>query len=105
MQGRRQSVRDAVFGVYQDVQRMIRTETWKLIEYPRLGRMQLFEIGRDPDERSDLSGDPAHAARMRTMRAQLTEWHRGLPQAPPDRERTGAGEAISAARRASQSSR
>jgi arylsulfatase A-like enzyme len=81
MQGRRQAVRDTLFGVYRDVQRMIRTETWKLIEYPRIGRVQLFEIGRDPDERNDLSSDPRQAARIRQMTTRLAEWSRGLP--PP----------------------
>jgi arylsulfatase A-like enzyme len=83
MHGRRKTVRDTLFGVYQDVQRMIRTDTWKLIDYPRIGRFQLFEIGRDPDERNDLSTDARQAARVRQMAKRLAEWHRGLDR--PDR--------------------
>jgi choline-sulfatase len=83
MHGRRKTVRDTLFGVYQDVQRMIRTDTWKLIDYPRIGRVQLFEIGRDPDERNDLSTDARQAARVRQMAKRLAEWHRGLDR--PDR--------------------
>ncbi len=29
---------------------MIRTERWKLIHYPKIGRFQLFDLGNDPLE-------------------------------------------------------
>lgn len=93
MQGRHKTVRDTLFGVYQNVQRMMRTDTWKLIDYPRIGRVQLFELGRDPDERNDLSTDAGQAARVRQMATRLAEWHRGLPQPRPDRQKTGPGDA------------
>jgi arylsulfatase A-like enzyme len=106
MQGRRKTVRDTLFGVYRDVQRMIRTDTWKLIDYPRIGRVQLFEVERDPDERNDLSHDPGTAARVREMSTRLAEWYRSLPAAGagvesgaaarrprPDGEEAGPGDA------------
>ncbi len=46
--------RDAVFGAYRDVQRMVRTARWKYIEYPQINKTQLFDLENDPHELSDL---------------------------------------------------
>jgi len=70
LRGETASHREAVFSAYQrpvsevsasegrepllHVQRMARTEHWKLIEYPHLGRTQLFDLERDPHETRDL---------------------------------------------------
>jgi arylsulfatase A-like enzyme len=49
------------------VQRMIRTDRWKLIYYSNVKRYQLFDLTNDPHELKDLSADPRHA----TIRAEL----------------------------------
>lgn len=69
--GRRREVREAAFAVYKDVQRMVRRGNWKLIWYPKIGRFQLFEVGRDPWELTDLAGEPAQAARLAEMKQLL----------------------------------
>lgn len=58
---------DAVFSSYRDVQRMVRTEDWKLVWYPKAGRWQLFRVKDDPDELNDLSGDGRHAAVLKHL--------------------------------------
>jgi arylsulfatase A-like enzyme len=63
-----------VFGYFNDVQRMVRGDRWKLIRYPTLGREQLFDLVRDPLERDDLSADPAHTAVRDSLRAELAAW-------------------------------
>lgn len=68
---------DAVFGYFTDSQRMIRTaDGWKLIRYPRADRWQLFDLNRDPFERTDLSADPASRERFEALRAQLADWRK-----------------------------
>jgi len=67
----RASLYDHTFGYFRDVQRMVRTDRWKLIRYPKIGRWQLFDLKADPLERRDLSADPACADVMADLRARL----------------------------------
>lgn len=86
LRGRRGEVHDAVFGYFTDTQRMIRTpDGWKLIWYPRAGRLQLFDITHDPNELHDLSADPARADRLRALARSLRAWlrERGDPLEKP----------------------
>ena len=46
--GKKKAVRDSVFAAYRDVQRMVRTERWKLIAYPKIERTQLFDLAERP---------------------------------------------------------
>ena len=66
-------LRDHVFAAYRDVQRMVRTDRWKLIWYPKAGRTQLFDLAADPDERENLAGRGEHAATLADLRARLAE--------------------------------
>jgi arylsulfatase A-like enzyme len=74
-----------VFGYFGDVQRMIRTDRWKLIDYPKITRHQLFDLRADPLERKDLSADPQHAATMAELSAKLRAWQQqaGDPAVKP----------------------
>jgi len=66
--GRVARVRDTVFLPYMDLMRAVRDERWKLICYPKVNHVQLFDLRRDPDERRDLAEDRRHAAtRQRLM--------------------------------------
>ena len=56
---------------YQKVQRALRDGRYKLIRYPQVDRTQLFDLVADPDERTDLSSRPEHAARVAAMTAAL----------------------------------
>jgi choline-sulfatase len=53
---------DAIFGYYKHFQRMVRTRTHKLIVYPHIRRLQLFDLQKDPWEMHDLSEDGALAS-------------------------------------------
>ena len=61
-------------GYFRDVQRMIRTDRWKLIDYPRAGRRQLFDLKNDPLERRNLADDPAWTAQREELQSMLTSW-------------------------------
>jgi arylsulfatase A-like enzyme len=72
MHRRAESVRDEIFGAYRDVQRMVRTDRWKLIHYPKIDRTQLFDLQVDPHELRDLSDNRRHADTVAQLRARLT---------------------------------
>lgn len=66
-----QPARRSLTFAYQNVQRALRDERYKLIRYPQVDRTQLFDLANDPDERTDLSTQPEHAARVTAMTTAL----------------------------------
>lgn len=76
LRGNQEQVRTAVFGYYHDHQRMIRTDRWKLIRYPKIDRQQLFDIVNDPDEINDLSHSADHQMVLNELHAQMDQWFR-----------------------------
>jgi choline-sulfatase len=61
LHGGDQPLHDAVFSYYIGFQRMVRTKMHRLIVYPKIRRIQVFDIEHDPWEKHDLSNDPASA--------------------------------------------
>ncbi len=49
----------------------VRTETHKLIYYPRTDEWELFDLAKDPDELRSVYGDPAYADKVRELKAEL----------------------------------
>ncbi|MCA9113548.1 MAG: sulfatase-like hydrolase/transferase [Planctomycetaceae bacterium] len=76
LDGSREEIYEAVFGMFRNSQRMIRTAGWKLIDYPQAGRRQLFDLQHDPLEKNDLSRDPQHMAKQQELLARLRTWQR-----------------------------
>ena len=56
------------------VQRMVRTDRWKLIYYTNVKRYQLFDLANDPHELKDLSADPQHAPVRGELEHKLDAW-------------------------------
>ena len=86
--GRKRTIRDSVMAAYRDVQRSVRTETHKLIEYNVAGKRttQLFDLGRDPweiDNRAEK--DPR---RVEQLRGLLRAWMKRAGD-PLDLDRPG----------------
>jgi arylsulfatase A-like enzyme len=73
MAGRQAKVRDAIFCAYRSFQRSVRTDEWKLIRYPHINHVQLFNLKNDPDELKDLSRDPKYADKVKEMTKLLEE--------------------------------
>ncbi len=70
--GKKKAVREALFCVYMATQRMVRDDRFKLLWYPKIETMQLFDLKTDPDELANLAADAAHAdtlARMKKLMA------------------------------------
>lgn len=76
--GQTERHRDTVVSAYMAVQRMVRDDRYKLIEYTVHGerRSQLFDLREDPLELRDLSDDPALTDRLPALRAELTNWQK-----------------------------
>ena len=74
LRGDKEQIHPFVVGYFRTFQRMIRDANWKYVEYPQVGRQQLFHISDDPDELNDLSHDAAHNATKATLAASLHHW-------------------------------
>ncbi|WP_396627547.1 sulfatase-like hydrolase/transferase [Luteitalea sp.] len=66
--------RDSLFTVYTKTQRAVRDQRWKLIAYPALGYLQLFDLQADPHEMTDLATTPAHAAEVARLQGLMKTW-------------------------------
>lgn len=81
LRGEVEEIYPEVFAYFRNFQRMIRTDEWKLIEYPQIGRQQLFHLTEDPLERNDLSKEPRHAKKLAELEKRLHTWQ-GSQQDP-----------------------
>jgi arylsulfatase A-like enzyme len=78
-------VRDTVFLPYINIQRAVRDDRWKLICYPKISYMQLFDLADDPDEKINLIDRPEHAGEVNRLVGLMREWQTstGDPQKLP----------------------
>jgi arylsulfatase A-like enzyme len=73
-QGRSEQTRDSLFTVYMKTQRAVRDERWKLIAFPALGHLQLFDLAADPFETTNLIDQPAHAGQVSRLKNLMRDW-------------------------------
>jgi choline-sulfatase len=69
---------DSVFCWYQNFQRSVRTKDHKLIVYPQVKRVQIFDLARDPWETHDVSDDPPYAPVKKDLMARLKQHQKEL---------------------------
>ncbi len=62
---------EAIYNGYVDLQRMIRKDGHKLIVYPKLNKILLFDLNKDPEEMNDLAKLPEQQERVETLFNQL----------------------------------
>ncbi len=75
LQGRKTRWENKVYGEYQYT-RMVRTERWKYVHRTEGFLSELFDLETDPGERRNVAGHPAHADRVRQLKARLDGWFR-----------------------------
>lgn len=89
-ENRKEHVRDSVFLPFLDIQRSVRDDRWKLIAYPKIGHLQLFDLQTDPHEATNLIDRAEHAGHVERLQALLKRWQAkvGDPLEIPTRNRT-----------------
>ena len=70
---RRESHYNGVYGAYMDVQRMIRKDGFKLIIYPKIDKLLLFDMERDPNEMNDLADSAEYREKVKMLFGDLLE--------------------------------
>jgi arylsulfatase A-like enzyme len=83
LSGKQARVRDSLFTAYTKVQRAVRDDRWKLLVYPQVNKVQLFDLREDPPEMKDLSADKGHAADVERLTGLLKEWQQQLGDGLP----------------------
>lgn len=73
-EGRKASIRDSVFLPFLGIQRAVRDERWKLIAYPQIGHLQLFDLKSDPYEMTNLIDDPAALKELPRLQKLMDQW-------------------------------
>lgn len=58
---------ESIYGAYLNVQRMIRKDGFKLLVYPEINKVLLFNMNEDPEEMNDLAGDISNKEKINTM--------------------------------------
>ncbi|GGZ13354.1 choline-sulfatase [Echinicola pacifica] len=56
-----------IYGAYRHLQRMIRKDGYKLIVYPKINKVLLYDLNADPNEMKDLAADPAMKSKVNQL--------------------------------------
>ncbi|HEY2249836.1 MAG TPA: sulfatase-like hydrolase/transferase, partial [Planctomycetaceae bacterium] len=73
-EGTKSRVRDSVFLPFIDLQRAVRDDRWKLIAYPKIGHLQLFDLSTDRYETTNLIDRPENAAHVARLQELMRQW-------------------------------
>ena len=74
LHGERDHLFNSVYCAYRGFQRSVRTRTHKLIVYPEVKRVQLFDIEKDPWEMHNLASDSSCSATVSALFKELRTW-------------------------------
>ncbi len=64
---------EGIYGAYVDFQRMIRKDGYKLLVYPKINKVLLFDMKKDPQEMHNLSKDPSQKERVKMLFSSLMD--------------------------------
>ena len=73
-EGKKTQLRDSVFLPFLDIQRAVRDERWKLIAYPKIGHLQLFDLKNDPYEKTNLIERPENKPHVERLQSLMKQW-------------------------------
>lgn len=69
----KRSAYDAIYGAYLGLQRSVTSDGYKLIVYPAIKELRLYNVARDPREIADLAEEPGSHAIVERLFAKLIE--------------------------------
>ena len=81
--GKAPRVRERVMLSYSNTQRSIRDERWKLMCFPQINKMLLFDLRNDPYEMNNVADDPGQLQRVTEMMALLRTQQKALGDTLP----------------------
>jgi arylsulfatase A-like enzyme len=81
--GKQARVRDSLFTAYTKVQRAVRDDRWKLLVYPQVNKVQLFDLKDDPAETKDLSSGKVFIPEMVRLTELLQDWQKQCGDTQP----------------------
>lgn len=61
----------AIYGAYLQLQRAVTFDGYKLILYPKIKKVRLYNLAKDPGEMHDLAGEDGEQPRMKQLFKQL----------------------------------
>jgi arylsulfatase A-like enzyme len=79
----KRKIRDSVFLPFSDLMRSVRDERWKLIVYPPINYLEIFDLKTDPHETQNLAADKAHAAEIKRLTSLLKDWQKKVHDTQP----------------------
>jgi choline-sulfatase len=74
IRGAGESPHETLFAAYSHTQRMVRDRQHKLVLYPQVAQMQLFDLTDDPWEMENLADDPTLAPVIARLHGELLAW-------------------------------
>lgn len=66
--------RTSLFLAFMHWQRAVRDDRWKLVAFPEIGHLQLFDLARDPHETRNLVDDPSRAGELKRLQGLMHDW-------------------------------
>ena len=76
IEGKTRKSYDAIYGGYLAVQRMVTQDGYKLLLYPKIKKVILFNLNKDPMEMADLADERKYQKRINVLFAKLLELQR-----------------------------
>ena len=73
IQGKRRRNYDAIYGGYLAVQRAVTEGDYKLMLFPKIQKVLLFNVKEEPLEMNDLADDPKNQPLIKKLFARLLE--------------------------------
>ena len=65
---------NGIYGAYMDSQRMIRKDGYKLMVYPKIKKLLLFDLKNDPGEVQNLAPAKEHQCKKQSLRRELGDF-------------------------------
>jgi arylsulfatase A-like enzyme len=69
---------DAIYGAYLKAQRMIRKDGFKLLVYPEINKVRLYDLNKDPEEMHDLAEAPENKEKIKSLFKDLIQLQKEL---------------------------
>ncbi|WP_366141006.1 sulfatase-like hydrolase/transferase [Seonamhaeicola sp.] len=69
---------DAIYNGYIDLQRMIRKDGFKLIIYPKIKKVLLFDMANDPEEMNNLADNEAYKDKVEALFKDLVQLQKDM---------------------------